>query len=78
MAVSLESSVERMQDWASVNWGLTLQGAVKLQVPAGAVTVGAAAASVGTMTPAIANTKVRQIHLAILLFFFIISFSLSC
>ena len=76
--MSRESSVERMQDWASVNWGLTLQGAVKLQVPAGAVTVGAAAASVGTMTPAIAKTKIRQIQLAKLLFFFIIVFSLSC
>ena len=67
-----------MQDWASVNWELTLQGVAKLQVPPGAVTGDAAAASVGTMTPVIANTKVRQIHLAILLFFCIIVFSLSC
>ena len=67
-----------MQDWASVNWELTLQGVAKLQVPAGAVTGGAAAASVGTMTQAMATTRVRQIHLAILLFFFIIVFSLSC
>jgi len=67
-----------MQDWASVNREPTWQGVVKLQVPAGAVTGGAAAAGVGTMTPAMANTKIRQIHLAVLLFFFIIVFFLSC
>ena len=70
--MSRESSVERMQDWASVNWGLTLQGDVKLQVPAGAVTAGAAATNDGVMRPAMLTTRVRQIHLAILLCFFII------